>query len=134
MVRLSLRSTHDTDPYRLFNLDIFEYDIQNPMALYGAVPYMLAHNEHATVGFFWLNAAEGWIDVNNDKLTVQGFFSTIASFFSTKPTADKNEVPQVSTHWMFESGIFDGFFFLGPTPRDIFKQYSVITGSVPLPP
>ncbi|CAF0994522.1 unnamed protein product [Adineta steineri] len=130
----SLRSTHDTDPYRLFNLDIFEYDIQNPMALYGSVPYMLAHNEHATVGFFWLNAAEGWIDVNNDKLTVQGFFSTIASFFSTKPTADKNEVPQVSTHWMFESGIFDGFFFLGPTPRDIFKQYSVITGSVPLPP
>ncbi len=33
----------DTDPYRLFNLDIFEYDIKNPMALYGAVPFMLAH-------------------------------------------------------------------------------------------
>lgn len=33
----------DTDPYRLFNLDVFEYDIKNPMALYGAVPYMLAH-------------------------------------------------------------------------------------------
>jgi alpha 1,3-glucosidase len=35
---------------------------------------------------------------------------------------------------MFESGIFDGFFFMGPTPRDIFKQYTAITGSVPLPP
>ena len=33
----------DTDPYRLFNVDVFEYDIQNPMALYGSVPYMLAH-------------------------------------------------------------------------------------------
>lgn len=33
----------DTDPYRLFNLDVFEYDLQNPMALYGSVPYMLAH-------------------------------------------------------------------------------------------
>lgn len=33
----------DSDPYRLFNVDIFEYDLQNPMALYGAVPYMLAH-------------------------------------------------------------------------------------------
>ncbi|CAF1299702.1 unnamed protein product [Adineta ricciae] len=130
----SLRSTHDTDPYRLFNVDVFEYDIQNPMALYGSVPYMLAHNEHATVGFFWLNAAEGWIDVNNDKLTVQGFFSTVANFFSTKPGVDKNEVPEVTTHWMFESGIFDGFFFMGPTPRDIFKQYTSITGSVPLPP
>lgn len=28
-------------------------------------------SEHATVGFFWMNAAEGWIDVNNDKLNVQ---------------------------------------------------------------
>ena len=37
------RLSSDTDPYRLFNLDVFEYDIQNPMALYGAVPYMLAH-------------------------------------------------------------------------------------------
>ena len=33
----------DTDPYRLFNLDVFEYDLYNPMALYGSVPVMLAH-------------------------------------------------------------------------------------------
>ena len=35
---------------------------------------------------------------------------------------------------MFESGIFDGFFFMGPTPNDIFKQYTTLTGSTPLPP
>jgi alpha-glucosidase (family GH31 glycosyl hydrolase) len=35
---------------------------------------------------------------------------------------------------MFESGIFDGFFFMGPTPNDIFKQYTALTGPVPLPP
>ncbi|CAF2878516.1 unnamed protein product, partial [Rotaria sp. Silwood2] len=137
----SLRSTHDTDPYRLYNLDIFEYDIKNPMALYGAVPYMLAHNEHATVGFFWLNAAEAWIDVLNDKLntqnnwfTAQNFISTITNFFGTKTNNENSEVPQVTTHWMFETGIFDGFFFMGPTPNDIFKQYTVITGTTPLPP
>ena len=28
-------------------------------------------SEHATVGFFWLNAAEGWIDVLNDKLNTK---------------------------------------------------------------
>lgn len=28
-------------------------------------------SEHATVGFFWLNAAEAWIDVNNDKLNTK---------------------------------------------------------------
>ena len=58
----------------------------------------------------------------------------MANFFATKPNGQANEVPEVTTHWMFESGIFDGFFFLGPTPRDIFKQYTTITGSVPLPP
>ncbi|KAH3851878.1 hypothetical protein DPMN_094365 [Dreissena polymorpha] len=31
------------DPYRLFNLDVFEYELYNPMALYGSVPVMLAH-------------------------------------------------------------------------------------------
>ncbi|CAF3417293.1 unnamed protein product [Rotaria socialis] len=121
----SLRSTHDGDPYRLYNVDIFEYDLQNPMALYGSVPYMLAHNEHATVGFFWMNAAEGWIDVNYNK----NLFST-----ATKPITDNIGIPEVTTHWMFEAGIFDGFFFMGPTPRDIFKQYTTITGAAPLPP
>ncbi|CAF0776287.1 unnamed protein product [Rotaria sordida] len=130
----SLRSTHDSDPYRLFNVDVFEYDILNPMALYGSVPYMLAHNEHTTVGFFWLNSAEGWIDVNYNKLSLKNFFSTNTNFFATQSNTKNNEIPEVTTHWMFESGIFDGFFFMGPTPRDIFKQYTVITGSVPLPP
>ena len=35
--------SRSTDPYRLFNLDVFEYELYNPMALYGAVPVMLAH-------------------------------------------------------------------------------------------
>lgn len=35
---------------------------------------------------------------------------------------------------MFESGIFDGFFFMGPRPNDIFKQYTALTGVTPLPP
>ena len=33
----------NTDPYRLYNLDVFEYELNNPMALYGSVPVMLAH-------------------------------------------------------------------------------------------
>ena len=28
-------------------------------------------SEQVTVGFFWLNAAEGWIDVSNDKLNTK---------------------------------------------------------------
>ena len=47
---LALKSTVDKDPYRLYNLDVFEYDLDNGMALYGSVPFMIAHNSARTVG------------------------------------------------------------------------------------
>ena len=28
------------DPYRLYNLDVFEYELDTPMALYGSVPFV----------------------------------------------------------------------------------------------
>lgn len=31
------------DPYRLYNLDVFEYELYNEMALYGSVPFMISH-------------------------------------------------------------------------------------------
>lgn len=33
------------EPYRLYNLDVFEYELDEPMALYGHVPFMLALSE-----------------------------------------------------------------------------------------
>ena len=32
-----------SDPYRLYNLDVFEYELDSPMALYGHVPVLYAH-------------------------------------------------------------------------------------------
>lgn len=54
------------DPYRLYNLDVFQYELYNPMALYGSVPVMLAHNAQRTMGIFWLNAAETWVDISSN--------------------------------------------------------------------
>lgn len=54
-----------TDPYRLYNLDVFEYELNNPMALYGSIPYMVAHSSQHTVGVFWHNAAETWVDISS---------------------------------------------------------------------
>lgn len=45
-----------------------------------------------------------------------------------------NEIPQVDTHWMSESGVIDVFVFVGPTPADVFRQYARLTGATPLPP
>ncbi|KAK6052065.1 hypothetical protein COOONC_10430 [Cooperia oncophora] len=50
----SLKSTAgNTDPFRLYNLDVFEYELNNPMTLYAAVPYIVAHKANATVGALW---------------------------------------------------------------------------------
>lgn len=40
---LALQSTKSTDPYRLYNLDVFEYETNERMALYGAIPVLYAH-------------------------------------------------------------------------------------------
>ncbi|CAL1285603.1 unnamed protein product [Larinioides sclopetarius] len=101
-----------SDPYRLFNLDVFEYELNNPMALYASIPFMVAHSETNTLGLFWLNAAETWVDIE----------------------APSNQIPQRDTHWFSESGLINVFVLLGPTPKDVMFQYSKLTGTTPLPP
>jgi len=56
-------SVRATDPYRMYNLDVFEYELNSPMALYGANTFMLAHSVARSVGLLWLNAAETWVDI-----------------------------------------------------------------------
>lgn len=121
---LSLKQTSSGDPYRLYNLDVFEYELDNPMALYGSIPYMVAHSAYKTVGVFWNNAAETWVDIASSKSVL----NSLLSFFKT------TDVPTMDTHWMSESGIMDVFIMLGPKPHDVSHQYSTITGTITLPP
>lgn len=39
----ALRHTVGSEPYRLYNLDVFEYELNNGMALYGAIPVIYGH-------------------------------------------------------------------------------------------
>lgn len=39
----ALKPTSNGDPYRLYNLDVFEYELDNPMALYGSIPVLYGH-------------------------------------------------------------------------------------------
>ncbi|KAK3885252.1 hypothetical protein Pcinc_010526 [Petrolisthes cinctipes] len=124
----SLKETTSTDPYRLYNLDVFEYELDNPMALYGSVPMMISHTSRQTSAIFWHNAAETWIDIK--KLPDSNVVSSITGFFS----GGESDPPQVSTHWFSESGIIDLFVMLGPRPLDVFRQYGALTGFNNLPP
>lgn len=98
-----------TDPYRLYNSDVFEYLADSPVSLYGSIPLMHAHSADSTVAIFNAVGSDTWIDVSH------------ASHKSTE------------THWVSESGIMDVFILPGPTPADVFKQYSRLTGSPVMP-
>lgn len=97
------------EPYRLYNLDVFEYDLDVPMALYGSIPVMIAHGAAHTSGIFWNNPTETFIDIQNVE-------------------------NHKSTHWMSESGVIDVFIFPGMKIQSILKQYTDITGKPYLPP
>ncbi|XP_041765356.1 neutral alpha-glucosidase AB [Anopheles merus] len=120
-------ATKGTDPYRLYNLDVFEYELNNGMALYGSVPVVYGHGETATAGVFWLNAAETWVDVfsaNRDTDVVSSLVNLVSWNSQTEPPA---------ANFISESGIMDVFVLLGPGPIDAFRQYTELTGKGPLP-
>ncbi|OAG04474.1 uncharacterized protein CC84DRAFT_1120912 [Paraphaeosphaeria sporulosa] len=123
---LSLKTTRGGDgaysePYRLYNADVFEYEMDSPMTLYGAIPFMQAHRKGSTVGVFWLNAAETWIDVVKAKSSANPLALGVKSHTDTQ------------THWISESGQLDVFVFLGPTPQDLTRQYGELTGYTAMP-
>ena len=98
-----------TDPYRLYNADVFEYLADSPMSLYGSIPLMHAHSTKSTVAVFNAIGSETWIDVSHP------------------------DPKSTNTHWISESGILDVFLLPGPSPADVFMQYSKLTGSPVLP-
>eukprot|EP00514_Thraustochytrium_sp_LLF1b_P011885 CAMPEP_0184545554 /NCGR_PEP_ID=MMETSP0199_2-20130426/4377_1 /TAXON_ID=1112570 /ORGANISM="Thraustochytrium sp., Strain LLF1b" /LENGTH=948 /DNA_ID=CAMNT_0026939861 /DNA_START=32 /DNA_END=2878 /DNA_ORIENTATION=- len=98
------------EPFRMYNLDVFEYEIDEAMALYGHIPMVVAHNAEATKSFFWNNPSETFVDVTQD-------------------AEGSREV-----HWISESGVMDIIFSVGPTPAKAFAQYAAMTGTTDIPP
>jgi alpha 1,3-glucosidase len=112
--RLSLPATTGegatySDPYRLYNADVYGYLADSPMSLYGSIPLMHAHSHQSTVAIFNAVGSETWVDIEHP---------------SNKST---------NTHWVSESGIIDIFLLPGPTPEDIFSQYARLTGTAVIP-
>ena len=108
----------NSEPYRLFNLDVFEYLPESPFGLYGSIPFMIAHGGRGSSGFFWLNAAEMQIDVLSP---------------GWDGSAGQQNQKKFDTLWMSEAGIVDAFFFVGPGPKDVIRQYTSVTGVPSLP-
>ncbi|XP_070280616.1 neutral alpha-glucosidase C isoform X2 [Myotis yumanensis] len=118
-----LKNTGGEDAYRLYNLDVYEYEIHNKMGIYGSVPYLLAHKLGRTLGIFWLNSSETLVEINTEPALKMG-----------PVDAKQKSKSRTDVHWMSESGIIDVFLLTGPTPFDVFKQYSSLTGTQAMPP
>lgn len=123
---LSLKETRGgqdnyVEPYRLYNSDVFEYILDSPMTLYGAIPFMQAHRPGSTVGVFWLSAAETWVDITKQKEALNPDALGVSAQTTTR------------THWMSESGLLDVFVFLGPSSQDVLQKYGELTGYTAMP-
>lgn len=123
---LSLKQTrggegNHNEPYRMYNSDVFEYVLDSPMTLYGSIPFMQAHRKDSSVGVFWLNAAETWVDITKAKESSNPLSLGIGSKTTT------------NTHWISESGILDVFVLMGPKPHDLTRTYGELTGYTQLP-
>lgn len=101
----SLKVTVGEDPYRLFTSDVPYYTLESRMPTYGAVPVIYGHGPKRTTGVFWQNSADTFVDIHDTK----------------------------TSHFISEAGIIDVFVLLGPTPKDVFSQYTELTGVAGLP-
>ncbi|XP_078796792.1 neutral alpha-glucosidase C isoform X1 [Oryzias latipes] len=121
---LQLRETRGGEPYRLYNLDVFAYDLHSRLGLYGSVPLVLAHKADRTLGVFWLNASETFVHLEYSSTDIQE-----APLMKRRRTP-----PHTDVHWLSESGVIDCMVLLGPGPHQFFKQYADLTGYQALPP
>eukprot|EP01070_Trichotokara_eunicae_P010972 Trichotokara_eunicae@DN6524_c0_g1_i1.p1 len=49
------------EPYRFWNSDVFEYALNDPMAIYGGVPIIWSlASTGTTSAVLWINAADTW--------------------------------------------------------------------------
>lgn len=123
---LQLRDTRDGEPYRLYNLDVFAYELHSRLGLYGSVPLLVAHKPDKTLGVFWLNASETFVNIHYSPSDHQDD--------QTPPVKRRRVQPQSDVHWLSESGVIDCLVLLGPSPQQIFAQYAQLTGYQALPP
>eukprot|EP00485_Elphidium_margaritaceum_P008458 CAMPEP_0202694798 /NCGR_PEP_ID=MMETSP1385-20130828/8557_1 /ASSEMBLY_ACC=CAM_ASM_000861 /TAXON_ID=933848 /ORGANISM="Elphidium margaritaceum" /LENGTH=905 /DNA_ID=CAMNT_0049350701 /DNA_START=158 /DNA_END=2875 /DNA_ORIENTATION=+ len=109
-----------SEPYRLWNLDVFEYKLDVPDALYGAIPYVLGYNARSSNAVLWMNSAETYVDVMDRAANTDG--------------GDGKTI-----RWMSDSGAMEAFMILSDADRDgtdadYLQQYYEITGYPQLPP
>ena len=142
---LSLRPTREggedgneyvtlSEPYRMYNLDVFEYEHDSPFGLYGSIPVMLAH----AGGGNGVAEAEGERGSASNSAESNSRASVTSGVYYHNPTETYVDVLRradgAHTRWSSESGAVDLFLLPGPTPAATTRQYTALTGTTRMPP
>lgn len=99
-----------SEPYRLFNLDVFEYDPENPLGLYGSIPFVLSPVDvSGYTGLFWMNPSDSFVDITY----AEGFAKAV---------------------FLSESSALEFSVFFGNSPQSILSHYTMFCGRPILPP
>lgn len=115
---LALKDTSASEPYRLYTVDIFEYETDSRLPMYGSIPFMVAHKVGLSAGVFWVNGADTYIDIKKEEEQVD---DVLSGKVDTK------------THWISENGILDVVIMIGENPTEITQSYASLSGNVQLP-
>ena len=109
-VDLSLKTDHK---YRLMNLDVFEYKLDDTGGIYGTIPFMMAHSytHKSTVGVLVLNAADSSVETKTN--------SAMGGWDVT---------------WKSVTGYHDVFFFPGRSAMEVHQQHAYVVGPTLMPP
>ena len=114
------------EPYRLYTLDVYEYDLDSTMALYGAIPIVFSHaispaKTSYSCSVFWNNPSDTFVDISEEEISLD--VQNSPKTFSAR-----------KVKWMSETGNFDLFLFPGNTVSKVMKQIRDTTGPAILPP
>ncbi|EAX93543.1 Glycosyl hydrolases family 31 protein [Trichomonas vaginalis G3] len=102
-LNLTLKPTTDDEPIRFFNTDINSYEIGNGMAMYGTIPFLVAHNTTESIGVYWCNPSETWVDISKN-----------------------------SSRFLSETGYIE-FFVITGSHREVTHRFADLTGHPAMP-
>ncbi|KAJ3433066.1 hypothetical protein M0812_22016 [Anaeramoeba flamelloides] len=124
--KLSLEDTEEGEPFRLYNVDILEYETESRMSLYGSIPVIISkpNNQKTLHGIFWFNPSDTWIDISTQETQTK------------KKLFGKNSRVSKRAHWMSETGVIDLFIMTGQEGKmyQVFEMYDTLTGFPYFPP
>ena len=101
-----LNKTGHDEFIRIFNMDVYQYELNTGMSIYGNIPFFMSKLQSRVNKWFailWNNPSDTWVKISSNNIFI-----------------------------LSESSVFDLFLFTG-TPYQILDDYTALTGRPQLP-